>query len=531
MQIRHLVSFTVLVLAANSALLAQTMVAPDLILHHGHIFTGDAAQQWVEAISIRGDRVLAIGTNDTIRASAGPQTRIIDLHGRMAMPGINDSHDHAGGGPFGVEAHTKTPPASDPSLAEIRDAIQAAVASAPAGTWIHSTIGLYAIKHPAELKAAMDIDGKGHPVILIAWWGHGVILNSQALSELHLDDNAKDPPGGHYDRDSQGHLTGLAEEYAGAWIKRRLSMQNGVSATITPLREYAERRLKEGVTSVQLMSTEQPLSTYRDTLLQANIPLRVRVMRYQLPGEDERAHEVYIPGQQVIAPRARIAGVKYVLDGTPMEQLAWSSTDYAGRPGWRGRPNFSPEFVTAQLRQALIGKDQLILHITGDAMADEVLEIMEKLAPPERWRPLRVRFEHANPLDDPARASRAHRLGIVIAQPRPTLAFRTAFQAGIPVAYGSDQGMSPFFILARMTDPKNPNAVTREQALTALTATPAYAEFEETEKGTLSPGMLADIAVLSQDATTAPTEALPATSSVLTIIGGKIEYRSAEGGL
>jgi predicted amidohydrolase YtcJ len=529
MRILRLVFLAVVSLTATGELPAQTSAVPDLILHNGHIFTGDPNQFWVEALSIRGDRILAAGTNAAIRASASPHTRLIDLHGRMAMPGINDAHDHAGGGPFGVEAHTATPPTNDPPLPEIRQAIQTAVATAPAGAWIHATVGLNAIKHPAEFKAAMDMDGAGHPVILIAWWGHGVVLNSQALAALHLDDNVKDPPGGHYDRDSQGHLTGLAEEYAGAWIKRRLSMQNGVPATIAPLRQYAQQRLREGVTSVQLMSTEQPLSTFPATLRQANIPLRVRVMRYRLPDEDERANEIYVPGEQIISSRARISGVKYVLDGTPMEQLAWSLTDYPGRPGWRGRPNFPPDFIEAQLRQALLGKDQLILHITGDAMADEVLGLMEKLAPPERWRPLRVRFEHANPLDDPARVARAHQLGIVIAQPRPTLAFRATLQAGIPLAYGSDQGMAPFFIFARMTDPKNPNAITREQALTALTATPAYAEFEEKEKGTLAPGMFADIAVLSKDVTTAPNEALPATKSVLTIIGGKIEYESTEG--
>ena len=519
MRKRLLASFTVLLVTANIALRAQERVVADLILQNGHIFTGEPSHLWVEAVSIRGDRVLATGSDASIRASAGTGTRIIDLHGRMAMPGINDAHDHAGGGPFGVEARTKTPAMSDPPVEEIRHAVQAAAAGAPAGAWIHAMVGPYAIKHPAEMKAAMDSAGAGHPVILIAWWGHGALLNAEGLAALHLDDGAKDPPGGHYDRDGQGHLTGLAEEYAGAWIKRRLSMQGGIAATVAPIREYAQHRLEEGVTSVQIMSTEEPISAYRETLLRADVPLRVRVMRYRLPGEDERAGEKYGAGEEIITPRARISGVKYVLDGTPMEQLAYVSKDYPGRSGWRGRPNFPMEFVEAQLRQALRGKDQLILHITGDAMADEVLDLMEKIAPPEQWRPLRVRFEHANPLDDAGRAARAHRLGVVLAQPRPTLGFRAVLQAGIPIAYGSDQGMSPFFIFARMTDPKNPNAISREQALTALTAAPAYAEFEEKRKGTLAPGMLADIAVLTEDIMAAPTEALPATRSVLTIVG------------
>jgi len=222
----------------------------------------------------------------------------------------------------------------------------------------------------------------------------------------------------------------------------------------------------------------------------------------------------------------RVSGVKYVLDGTPIEELAYQTQDYADHPGWRGRPNFSSEFVAERLKEALDGRDQLSMHIVGDAMTDEVLDLMEKLAPAERWRPLRVRFEHGDGLTTQQRMERAHRLGIVVAQPRPGRPFRALLEAGIPLAYGSDGGMGPFFMLSQMTMPDNPQSISREQALAVLTSGSAYAEFEEKRKGTLQPGMVADIAVLSQDVTTAPQQALPATESLLTIVGGKIVYQS-----
>jgi predicted amidohydrolase YtcJ len=166
-----------------------------------------------------------------------------------------------------------------------------------------------------------------------------------------------------------------------------------------------------------------------------------------------------------------------------------------------------------------------LLHVVGDAMAERVLSLMEEMAPAERWGPLRVRIEHGNGIVGP-RIARAQRLGIVIAQPRPSSPLSEWFAAGIPVAYGSDMGLPPFEAFARMTDPANPNSVSRETGLAILTRWPAYAEFAEDHKGTLAPGMVADLAVLSQDPMTAPQAQLPMTRSLLTIVNGDIAHSS-----
>ena len=198
---------------------------PDLILRHGHIFTGAPEKPWVEAVAISGDHIVATGTDAVIVASADRNTQIIDLQGAMAMPGINDSHDHVGGAPYGVEARTRRPAMADPAIIEIADAVRAAAAEAKPGEWITAQVGPAAIRHARETRKAMDEAGGGHPVMLEAWWGHGIMLNAAGLAKLGIDDSVKELPGGRFDRDPEGHLTGLLEENTGNAIRRRLSSQ------------------------------------------------------------------------------------------------------------------------------------------------------------------------------------------------------------------------------------------------------------------------------------------------------------------
>jgi len=532
MRSRSLLLWSAVFLASGAA--AVQAQSPDTILRHGHIFTGDAAGPWVTAVGVRGDKVVAVGDDAAVMAMADAHTQAIDLEGRMAMPGINDAHDHVGGAPVGVllrfppgkGAHG---PGPEPSLDELGAKLKEAAATAPKGAWITGDVGESVIRHPKEARAVVDENGGGHPVMVESWWGHGVLLNSVALTKLGLTDGVTDPPGGHFDRDANGHLTGLLEEEAGNEIRRRVTDEAGMAAAIRAYQGYAQGRLAQGVTSVQVMATNQRLSYLEQTFVQSGEPLRVRIMRFPMPREDERIGEKLKTGEEVLSPTVRVAGVKYVLDGTPIEELAYQTKDYADKPGWRGRPDYSVAFIDQQLKTALSGKDQLMMHIVGDAMTDEVLDEMEKLAPAERWRPLRVRFEHGDGFTTPERMARAKKLGVVIAQPRPGRPWKALEAAGIPLAYGSDGGMAPWFMFSVMTDARNPQAISREDALRVMTSGPAFAEFEETKKGVLTPGMLADIAVLSQDVTTAPAPSLPGTHAWMTMVGGKVVYAQGEG--
>ena len=530
-----LTSFVAALSVSSMAVAQNAAAAPDLVLRNGHIFTGDTTNPWVQAVSIHGEDIVLAGSDALVMATAGAQTKVIDLHGRMAMPGINDSHDHVGGAGFGVQLHFSPGngshgPGPEPSIAELAAAVRAAAQSAPEGAWINGVVGEAVIRHPAETRRALDEAAGNHPAIVSSWWGHGAILNTRGLATLKLTDSVTDPEGGHFDRDAAGHLTGLLEEEAANEVKRGLADESGVEPSIKALHVYTQRRLAQGVTTVQVMATNQRLSYLERTFAQPDDPLRIRIMRFPMAREDARVGEKLGTGEEVLSPRVRVAGVKYVLDGTPIEELAYQTRAYPDKPGWRGRSNYSIAFIDRQLKLALDGKDQLMLHIVGDAMTDEVMDEMEKLAPAETWLPLRVRFEHGDGFTAPQRMARARKLGIVVAQPRPGRPWKALEAAGIPLAYGSDGGMDPWLMFGVMTDPKNPQAIPTEDALAILTSGSAFAEFQEKRKGRLEPGMVADIAVLSQDVTKHPQARLPATHSVLTIIGGSVAFRSVEMG-
>jgi predicted amidohydrolase YtcJ len=389
-------------------------------------------------------------------------------------------------------------------------------------------VGEAVIRHPMETRKALGEAAGNDPVIVVR---HGAILNSRGLAKLKLTDAVKDPKGGHFDRDAGSHLTGLLEEEAANEVKRGMADDTGVEPSLKAFHGYAQRRLAQGVTTVQVMATNQRLSHLEKTFAQPDDPLRIRIMRFPMALEDARVGEKLGTGEEVLSPLLLVARVKYVLDSTPIEELAYQTKDYADKPGWRGRSNYSVAFIDRHLKLALNGKDQLMLHIVGDAMADDVMDEMEELAPSEIWRPLRVRFEHGDGFTSPERMSRARKLGVVVAQPRPGRPWKALEAAGIPLAYGSDGGMDPWLIFSVMTDPKNPQAISTDDALAILTNGSAFAEFQETRKGRLAAGMLADVAVLSQDVTTHPQAPVPATQSVLTIIGGSVAFRSAELGM
>jgi predicted amidohydrolase YtcJ len=196
------------------------------------------------------------------------------------------------------------------------------------------------------------------------------------------------------------------------------------------------------------------------------------------------------------------------------------------------------------LKETLKTNDQLLLHISGNLSAATVLDAIDQTGGNKVWNGRRLCFEHGDGIF-PDQFARIKQDGIIVVQnpvhlapivPPGVIAFEKAqplkslLAAGIPLAFGSDAPVNPYLDIYFATNPGNrpSEGITREQAVTAYTLTSAYAEFQEKEKGTLEPGKLADIAVLSQDIFTVPAPELPRTVSVLTIVGGNVVYRAAE---
>lgn len=509
---------------------AQSGAAPpDFILTGGKVFTADSARPWAQALAIRGERIVAVGTNEQVERLASPATRRIALGGRVVIPGINDAHEHVPDVALPGAFRTGPSPTPNPELGPVLDSIRALAARTPPGTWIQTTIGLGMLNDPAARRAALDSAAPHHPVLLWTWWGHGAVASSTALRTLGIADDAPDPPGGWYERDAAGRLTGRMDEYAEYGALRRLYSFLPDTALVFSLRRFADESLRMGVTSVQNMASNAEAAQTVRVFRAAALPIRVRLIRWPIPSARARLEREWDAADPHPAPRVTVSGRKWVIDGTPNEELALRRTPYPGRPGWYGRLNFPLDTVRSILAEGLRpGAPQLHLHVVGDSATKLVLAQMEALAPASAWRVRRVRIEHGRGIVG-TQVDRARRLGIIIAQPRAGAPLATWRAAGIPLAYGSDGVASPFHNLMVATSPSDAReALSREQAVTMYTLGSAYAEFAERDKGRLVPGMLADLAVLSQDIFTVPAEMLPHTVSVLTLVGGRVAYQAAD---
>lgn len=514
----------------------------DIILYGGKVFTADPDNPWAEAVAITGDKITAVGSNAAVRSQAGPATRMFDVGGRVIIPGINDAHDHLGWkAPAGWTLRTNEPWLPGPSSRQLLDSLAVLVHRAPKGAWLEGEFGLLVRNDPRLRREALDRIAPDHPVVLMSSWGHGMILNTPALRALGISEAEPDPMGGWYERDPDtGILTGMVEEYA-QWRAWNALYSSAPDSVITDLHRYAAQALRWGITSVQDMSSVLDGDTAERFFRSAQLPLRVRIVPMPGTGPDGRRLANWRNIDRHPAPLTRVSGMKYMLDGTPLEQNALMREPYPGRPDWHGRLLLPPDTIRQILREALSGEEQLMLHMVGDSVTNVLLPLMAELAPDSVWRSRRVRIEHGDGLVYPSQWKRIRDLGIVVVynpahamepggsatQPdRVDAPLRSLLEAGIPLAVGSDGERNPFlnimFATIHLANPEE--ALTREQAVLAYTRGSAYAEMMEQEKGTLAPGMLADLAVLSQDIFTVPLEALPGTTSVLTLVGGNMAY-------
>lgn len=510
----------------------------DLILTNARVFTADAARPFAEAIAIRGETIAAVGTVAEVSRLAGPSTRSIDAGGRLIIPGLNDAHFH-GGTTVTHSALALTP--LEPSLDEVLAALKNAVAGARPGTWIMGPIGGTVLDDARSTRDTLDQIAANNPVALYAWSGHGVILNSAAMAALQVAENEPDPAGGFFVRDASGRLTGVAHEYAVYRLSRKLSQMVPFEEQVESYRSTAGQAAKWGLTSIQDFGP-LPLADTVRVIDSAQVPLRWRVMTFLHPGDQPVSVKPQLPN-------ITVSGIKWILDGTPVERLAAMRADYLDRAGWQGRTNFTRNELRAILEDAATRGEQPLFHAVGDAAIEMVLSVLEETGGAARWASRRVRIEHGDFLM-PDQFARARALGVIVVQnpahltipqiigarytPEVTKAaqpMRSLLSAGIPLALGSDGPMNPFLnIMFATTHPVNPSEkLTREEAVTAYTRGSAFAEFAESRKGMLRADMLADLAVLSQDIFTVPAEALPATESVLTIVGGRIVHDTLQG--
>jgi predicted amidohydrolase YtcJ len=523
-------------------LTSGAIAAPQLVLVNAKVFTADPALPYAQAVAIEDGRILAVDSNETVRALIGPKTRIIDVGGRLVTPGLIEAHVHLGN-------ELPTPPLALPNLPfpgpTSEQALAAVEQAAKTRTdWICAYVGVLVARDQRNWRKALDLVAPNTPVYFKGFWGHATIVNSEGLRRLGIAENIGDPLGGWWGRDESGHLDGRAYE-AAETITARIR-PSAPEYLATAYGAAQQRYARWGVTSIHLMNNDKSLEVTLAGLAAAKPMQKWTVYSWgawQTPATRIPDAWAVIDAAAKQAPaKVRVEGPKWMLDGTPIEQNSLQRNGYGTRPGWRGRSNFTDAQLREILKLALERPTQPALHVVGDAETDRMLKMMEELAPASAWRAKRVRIEHGDGIQ-PDNTDKVAQFGFVVIQnpthlsvpvPGESLAtehmlLKSFMAAGIPLALGSDGGpkeQNPFLnlMLATLHPAEPAEALSREAALMAYTAGGAYAEGQDQRKGRIAPGFAADIAVLSQDVLTIPPPQLPATTSLLTLVDGEVIF-------
>ena len=501
----------------------------DLILINGKIFTSDTSQLIVAALAIKGNKILAIGTNETIKKLATSKTKKIDLKGKTVIPGFNDAHDHLGW--LVPEGKSFITPFSVPGLSKkaVIDSLSRLAKQALPGQWVYGTIGLTVLNDTSIRRRLLDSIVPNHPVMLAIEWGHGLLLNTRALRVCNIPDKAPDPLSGWYERQQgTGILTGALYEGAQfpAWQAVAVSEPDNL---LKALRLHAQEEMVWGITTVQNMSSTLQGNAARKFFTLAKLPVRTRII--PMPGSTELGRNLAEWNNKItrLTSLTYVSGIKYVIDGTPLEQTALMTKAYPNRDGWYGKLNFPIDTIKQILKEALTTDRQLMMHIVGDSSTKIILQLMKEMASPEKWKSKRVRIEHGVSILTASAMQDVKDMGIIIVhtpQYGKQSPLKKWLAMGIPVAIGPDALINPYLNIMFMTTQQadKEQNISREQAVIAYTKGSAYAEFAENYKGTLTPGKVADLAVLTRDIFTVPVQQLLSIQSVLTIIDGKIVY-------
>jgi len=541
-----------------------------LLLRNGHIVTMDRARPAAQALAVRNDRIVAVGSDEELAAYAGPETTVIDLAGQTAVPGLIEGHGHF----LGLGQSRMVLDLMDmQSYDEVVAAVAAAVKSAAPGAWIQgrgwhqekwSTPPVPAVEG-FPVHDALSAVSPDNPVILEHASGHAVLANARAMALAGVTATTRAPAGGDILKGRGAQPSGIFLETASGLIEqalerwqsartpeeRRADMQRQVTLA-------AQTAIEHGITSFQdAGSSLETVALFKQMARDGQLGVRLWVM---VRDSNERLR-ARLPQERVIGmaeQRLTVAAIKVTADGALGSRGAWMLDPYSDAPESIGLSTVPMTQIAETAAIAAETETQLAVHAIGDRANRETLDVYAAAfrAHPGRsdWR---WRIEHAQHVS-PADVPRFAELGViasmqgihatsdapyVLARLGPDRAasgaylWQTFLDAGVIVSNGTDvpvERIDPIAnfhatVTRRTRDGSvfyGDQRMTREQALRSYTWNAAYAAREDAIKGSLSVGKLADITVLSQDLLTVPDEALLNTRVVKTIIGGKVVYGS-----
>jgi len=544
-----------------AASLAQAQTA-NLVLLNGRVWTENPRLPESEAVAIDGSRILAVGSSAAMRKLAGPNCKVVDLQGRRVLPGFNDAHVHfLGGGNSLISVQL----GDANSAAEMRRRIGAYAQSIGKGEWIREGNWDHQRWTPAVLPTHELIDAvtPNNPVLVWRVDGHMVLVNAYAMKLAGIDRTTQDVPGGEILRDKDGNPTGILKDEATALVERvlpPLSTQRLDQAMQAALRAAASH----GVTSVQNLAdspTDQE-SALKFRVFQKFARAGLLTVRIYHAGALRDWKNLADAGVQAGfgSPLLRIGNLKSFADGALGSATAWMDAPFADQPGKSGLAStdlMDVDRMYANIRGADSAGLQISIHAIGDRANHAVLDLFEKAARENAGTQHRFRIEHAQHLR-PTDIARFAPLGVIASmQPyhaiddgrwaekslgpersKSSYAWRSLLDHGAVLAFGSDWPVAPLDPLLgiyaaatrRTLDGKHPQGWVPEQrisvaeAVHAYTVGSAFAEYQETIKGTLESGKLADLVVLSDDIFHIAATEIEKTRVDMTVFDGSVIY-------
>ena len=533
---------------------AQSKPAADLVIINAKVWTVDKGHPTAQAVAVLGERIVSVGSNADVETWRGASTRVIDAAGKLVLPGFNDAHVHfvSGGSQLDrVQLNDAT------SGEEFARRIGERAKKTPKAEWILGGDWDETKWSPPRLPTKELIDPVAGvvPVFVSRYDGHMALANSLALRLAGITAQTPDPPGGAIVRDAQGNPTGALKDAAMDYLDKvipPLSHEQRLKAVKRALAHAASL----GVTSVQNMNPDyEDIAVYSELLQRGELTTRIYAAPYIMSVDDQAKIGIR---HSFGGPYLRIGALKAYADGSLGSATAYFFEPFIDQPTNHGL--LSDEMHPVSLmRDRMMKADaaglQICTHAIGDQGVSMILDLYSDVVQAHGDADRRFRIEHAQHMAGKDFARFAQLQVIASVQPyhaiddgrwaegrighdraSRTYAFRTFLNHGVRLAFGTDWDVAPlnpmltlYAAVTRATlDGKNPDGWFPEQKLTvpeavdAYTMGSAFAEFQEKEKGSITPGKLADMVLLSDDIFSMNPAKIRDVKILKTIVGGKI---------
>jgi hypothetical protein len=540
----------------------ESLEQATLVLTNGHILTLEEEKPKAEAIAIKDDKILAVGSTEDIESYKGKDTKEIDLQGKTAVPGLIDSHIHF---PLLGKRTKQLFLDQTTSFEQVLDIVADQVKKAKPGEWITGR-GWHTVYWEEKAfpdNTALNKISPDNPVFLVGMAIHAALVNEKALQLAGITKETLDPPGGQILKNPQsGQPTGILLEKAQALVSNLFPPETD-ELIKENIKLSIQTALKMGLTEVHDAGVgHEIIKVYKELLEENELDIRLYVM-FLVP-DGGRILEEYIMNPPEIglgSDKLTLRCIKVFVDGALGARGAALIEPYSDSPEDRGLIRNSEEEIYKVVSKSLKAGYQVAIHAIGDRGNRIVLNAIERTLKETPNEDHRVRIEHAQILS-PEDIPRFSRLGIIPSmQPihcpmdmgftevrvgpervKGAYNWKTLLDSGARIAGGSDTPAFPvdytnplwgiYAAVTRQDTEGNPpggwypeERVTRLDALKMFTINAAYAAFEEDIKGSLAPGKLADLTILSKDILSIPESEILETEVLMTIVGGRVVYQ------